>query len=653
MTIPPSPFTGTERAERTLLGRSRRPCRTGGGVKWLMIPILIAAFWLGARSLDSHAVWSDELHSIQDAGGDPAIPLTLEGVWHRVSVRNPWHSPGYFLILHVWGGLTGWQPATLRALSLLFGLLAIACTYRLGQDMASARVGLFAALVLASSAFFVHYLYELRVYTLMALLALIAVWIYLRLVNSPRPPSRWLWLALFATVVGLFYSHYLATVPLLGIAIYHLLFVPKNRRWWQVVGVGLAGGALFLPWVPYLLTGVQLAEGKDLLHERALRTPEAFASFLTLFSHGVIVLMLGLIIAAVTALRRARNLRLIVVVAAVTLVALLAINQVMMIMHEGRLRYLITLWPLGALIIAAGIMQLRRWRTVMLAALALWVGIGVWTTLFTHFTANLDGSAYTFPMQLSRRVLIGASQPGDAVVNVLGDSLGAWMYAEIEHYYYDDLGVTTFLYERPADTKAAEAQHDNLTTFLGQRPRAWVVYAPDPPPSTLADARAQVEGAAYALCGTSNANSGVAVELYARTPVCCGPEFAALPPLARFGDGVVLTGLDLSAGAKSGVTLPIMVGWQGGNTLPADSYSVAMHLVDSTGTLVAQADTGLPAAHFRCESIDLKLDQVPPGHYTLQTGVYNWHDGARLPGTLGDAAPVTDLLPVAQVVVSS
>ncbi len=52
-----------------------------------------------------------------------------------------------------------------------------------------------------------------------------------------------------------------------------------------------------------------------------------------------------------------------------------------MIMHEGRLRYLITLWPLVALIIAAGIYQLRQQRllivAVLVAAFAIWF-IGPW-----------------------------------------------------------------------------------------------------------------------------------------------------------------------------------------------------------------------------------------------------------------------------------
>ena len=94
----------------------------------------------------------------------------------------------------------------------------------------------------------------------------------------------WTWfpglLVLGAT--GLLYSNFLGALLLPALALFHLFFVRKERRWWQpVLLLGLAA-LLALPQVPNLLVGIErnLAESKE-LHQRALRYPEIVSQFRT------------------------------------------------------------------------------------------------------------------------------------------------------------------------------------------------------------------------------------------------------------------------------------------------------------------------------------------------------------------------------------
>lgn len=100
--------------------------KAGAHRTWLyLVPLLLLTTWLGARGLNADTLWYDEYWSLYDAGIEPHGDRTLAQIWEGVASRNPWHAPGYFMILSGWGRLAGGTPFAGRALSLLFGLLAL------------------------------------------------------------------------------------------------------------------------------------------------------------------------------------------------------------------------------------------------------------------------------------------------------------------------------------------------------------------------------------------------------------------------------------------------------------------------------------------------------------------------------------------------
>src|SRR5688572_1247558 len=130
--MPPISDTGHKRMQKTT---------------WLwMLPILFLLSILAGLWLDKDGFWYDEVYTVKNAGGAQYGPLLPSEIYATVQADDPYQAIGYPLAIAAWGALGGWSEFALRLSSLLFSLLAMALTYRLGKELISAEVGLFAAL---------------------------------------------------------------------------------------------------------------------------------------------------------------------------------------------------------------------------------------------------------------------------------------------------------------------------------------------------------------------------------------------------------------------------------------------------------------------------------------------------------------------------
>ena len=213
---------------------------------WALLPLLLAAA-LAIPLLDVDAFNGDEPASLVAAGIMRSGPWSLEEVLSPVARASPEQALGWPLLLSAWGRFVGWSEVAVRALSLFFGMLTLAWVYRTGRDLLAPRAGLFAALLLSASVFFLAYMIHARAFTLIALCSTLCIWSYWRLVLNPRPTSMGAPAGLLLGSVGLLYSHYFSALFLPALGLFHLLFVPKSRRWWRPVLLIAVAALLAMP----------------------------------------------------------------------------------------------------------------------------------------------------------------------------------------------------------------------------------------------------------------------------------------------------------------------------------------------------------------------------------------------------------------------
>ena len=168
--------------------------------------------------------------------------------------------PLYYTLLHFWLGLAGRSEQGVRALSLLFGLVAIPAAWWAGKAIwRSAKAGWFAAMLMAFNPFLAQYSQEARMYSLVALLAIPATACFVR-AYALDEPRRKPWLAGFAVSEALaLYTHnwpiFLALAAAVAWAVLWFIADPPRRR--ELLRDGLLGFggalALYLPWVPTTL----------------------------------------------------------------------------------------------------------------------------------------------------------------------------------------------------------------------------------------------------------------------------------------------------------------------------------------------------------------------------------------------------------------
>jgi len=219
-----------------MMSRSRSYCLAAISL------LTLAAFAVRAVSLDAQSLWRDEVDALRFA----TVPW--QGMLSAFT-RPGWNGPLYFLLLRGWVTLTGTSEYAMRFLSLAFGVLCVPLVYVLGHCLFTRSVGFLAALLVASSPYLTWYSQEVKMYTLVSTLALLAV--YAQKVGLRRGVGGggWHWWVVQVVAISLaFYSHILAALLIPVQMLLYLTWWPQARRRWAGTLVSLA--CLILPYLP-------------------------------------------------------------------------------------------------------------------------------------------------------------------------------------------------------------------------------------------------------------------------------------------------------------------------------------------------------------------------------------------------------------------
>ncbi|HEV2767963.1 MAG TPA: glycosyltransferase family 39 protein [Acidimicrobiales bacterium] len=162
--------------------------------------------------------------------------------------------PLYYLVLHAWMEAFGRSEEAVRALSLVFALVTVPVAFWLTGTLFDRRTAWVAATLAATSGYLTYYGREARMYSLLVLLALVAVVAFVHVVVLGR--RRWLPLLVAGLALALYTHNWaLYLVAGLGVATVWLLVTGADRRR-VLVDAAVPFGALALlyaPWVPTLL----------------------------------------------------------------------------------------------------------------------------------------------------------------------------------------------------------------------------------------------------------------------------------------------------------------------------------------------------------------------------------------------------------------
>ena len=214
---------------------------------WLPLAlILLLALALRLIRLDERNLWYDEAFAILFAGKGLAAMLygTLTPVAGGAADIHPLL---YYVVLDGWMALFGETAFAARFLSVLLGVATVAAIYGLTRDLFDRRVGLAAALVTALAPFHVQYSQEARMYSLLALLLVLATWSYVRASRLEGP--GWRGALVFGGLAALaMYTQQLAALYLLALALLPVLQRDRRMLRWVALG-GIVALLLYLPWL--------------------------------------------------------------------------------------------------------------------------------------------------------------------------------------------------------------------------------------------------------------------------------------------------------------------------------------------------------------------------------------------------------------------
>jgi 4-amino-4-deoxy-L-arabinose transferase-like glycosyltransferase len=206
-----------------------------------ILTALLVSLYVAARlwRLTATCLWFDEIFSFT------AARHTWVELW-RFAAADLIHPPLFYALLKLWTTVGGDSLLWLRLLPALTSILALVPFFLLARELRLGRRATnIALLLLAANGYLIKYAQEVRMYSLLLLLALASLWLLAKLLNSERA-SRGLLLALFFVNLLLVYTHYYGWLVVACEVVF--LALRDRRKLPPFLLTGAAIALLFAPW---------------------------------------------------------------------------------------------------------------------------------------------------------------------------------------------------------------------------------------------------------------------------------------------------------------------------------------------------------------------------------------------------------------------
>ncbi|MBP7686681.1 MAG: glycosyltransferase family 39 protein, partial [Thermoflexales bacterium] len=587
----------------------------------LVLALTLLALFTRLYDLGGMSIWTDEGLTIYRAHEPLAANLRNEIVVQGVTTIDT-HPPLYFVLMSGWIKLAGDSEFVLRFPSALWGALLVPLAYVLGKRLFKRETGLWLAALIAASPFYWWHSRDARMYTLLAVWVLLAVyWVFGAVSKSPVSKRQLLAGSLCAVLAGL--THYTGVVvaALLGGVMFVALW-RRQRRW-----AWLAPSVVMVAAIPAVVFAVGRLNTGDFpifrpFQEMLFETWNVFSLGLSLeqirpLEELAIFPVMG-VLGLLGLLFERKWLRAAGLV--VWLFAPLLAYYLMSYIKPAYVnpRNLSPALPAYLLCIALGLTVLRRkaWPLAVIAAGVIFIEFGA-----AGYQQLTDARFMKDDIRALVRTIEARAQPGDAIV--LHDAI---IRHTFDYYYRGEWPVDAVpryaSYGQPAQSET------DLAEFVAAYDRVWFVDRPAPVgfPSTRVPAWLnqhfkQVEGASF-----FGNYTGAHVWLYeTRSPVFDQLPVDAQSIGAQTG-AIELAAVRVPARVPGDVAAHIETFWRARDR--STPLTLDIDLIDARGNVLVQNEQALwpffpidewPRGRWVRWSTYLDLPiGLPPGTYQLR-----------------------------------
>ena len=601
--------------------------------KAIVILVLLLFYAINVTRLNSRPATVDDLDTMKHLYSNTYdksynFSQTIESV----SELSPEHGPAYYIILNAWRKIVGEDLFLARLFSVFLSLAAICAVYRLALLTGKHQTAVAAPIILACLAYVNYYAQIARVYPLLLLVGGWLLWSYWGAVARKRVYKRQ-WLSLFVSAASLLFVHYFGALLLAAIAIHHVIFVSKNKRWFAVASVLAAGSALFALWIPVVLRGYE--QSHNALADSALSFSDGLLVTLGIYSNGI--WLLPLLAAAMLFVYRRRLNRAeiyLIVVTAVVIASLLLLNEITPILTERRMRYSLILAAPFCCTLAIAWSRLPAARPFRLAVLVIWIGA------FAHFAASHDLAVYT--NQRSREQLsiphyqdfiyeshrlpghnelilsVHPSAPVSRIAFLRYYRLRLPDWAHVAHVSLDENGEPVL--------ESGLSSYASLESITRKSRGIWISH--NPQESALSDMSGIADWLAqdFQFCRRFLDKPEHSVDFYLKRGIPCSLVTDEEPLTVSYNNGTALANLAYEREADS---LVIYLRWL--RTIDK-VYAFSLQLFDDEDHKLLQLDKVISRDPIDVLSFDLA--GIPAGNYVVKLIVYDRESMLSQPGVI-------------------
>lgn len=233
---------------------SRRIWKLSFG-NWLMLILGLAVFVsLSLATITKSSIWFDE------AFGAYMAKFSFFDIARYTSFDV--HPPLFYWALKLWGTLFGWTELGLRSMSVFWGCITIIFSYLLIGKLFNQKTAKLTLLFLVISPMLIRYGQEMRMYTMIAAIAMVATYALVVAMESKRK-LPWI---IYGILISLgMWTHYFIVLVWLAHWVWRASVVQNysdrktffkkffDKNW---VTAHLVALGLFLPWLPFLFRQV-------------------------------------------------------------------------------------------------------------------------------------------------------------------------------------------------------------------------------------------------------------------------------------------------------------------------------------------------------------------------------------------------------------